>query len=144
MSEIETYGSDNLRVTCLHDEKGKKIKGESLFFNLYDYWTLIHAAHKNLFRWYHPKIAILEKQLRKKLKSSKDLPLANVFLRKFKEKDADFSRVNYLEDDEKYFEKIKKSENDFEKDYLERYPHLRLEPIRHKKIYRHQKVVFLR
>ena len=78
-----------------------------------------------------------------KLKSSKDLPLANVFLRKFKEKDADFSRVNYLEDDEKYFEKIKKSENDFEKDYLERYLHLRLEPIRHKKIYRHQKVVFL-
>lgn len=76
------------------------------------------------------------------MKNSKDLPLANIFLRKFEEKDSDFSTLNYLEDSEKYFEKIKKWKNDFEKDYLERYPHLRLEPIRQKKIYRHQKVVF--
>ena len=46
MSQIETYGPDNLRVACLRDEKGKKIKGESLFFDLYDYWTLIHAVRK--------------------------------------------------------------------------------------------------
>ena len=31
MSEIETYGSGNLRVACLHNEKGNKIKGESIF-----------------------------------------------------------------------------------------------------------------
>ena len=89
---------------------------------VFDYWKLFHAVHKSLFGWYHPKIAILEKQLRKKLKNSKDLPLGNVFLRKFNKKDSDYSPVNYLEDDEKYFEKIKKWKNDFEKDYLERYP----------------------
>ena len=33
----ETYGSDDLRVECLHDKRGKKIKGESLFLNLYNY-----------------------------------------------------------------------------------------------------------
>ena len=75
----ETYGSGDLRVECLHDKRGKNIKGESLFLNLYDYWTLLHTELK--FHWYHPKIAILEKQIRKKLKDSKELPLANVFVK---------------------------------------------------------------
>ena len=32
MSEIETYGFDNLRVASLNDEKGKKIKGKEFIF----------------------------------------------------------------------------------------------------------------
>ena len=32
-----SYESDDLRVAYLNDEKGKTIKGESLFLNLYDY-----------------------------------------------------------------------------------------------------------
>ena len=76
----ETYGSDHLRVECLDDKRGKNIKGESLFLSLFDYWTLLHTELK--FHWYHPKIAILEKQIRKKLKDSKELPLANVFVKK--------------------------------------------------------------
>ena len=125
MSDIEIYGSDNLRVDCLDDERGKNIKTDGLFFNLYGFWTLLHAAHKILFEWYHPKVAKLEKTLRKKWKDFKDLPVTNILFKKFKEKDQEFSPVNYLEDDEKY----------------ERYLHLLLEPIRHKKIYRHQKVL---
>ena len=96
-----------------------------------------------MFEWYHPKVAKLEKKLRKKLNDFKDLPLANIFLKKFKEKTQEFSPVNYLDDKEKYFELMKHWKNDFEKKYIERYPHLCLEPIRHKKIYRHQ-IVFLR
>ena len=75
------------------------------------------------------------------MKDFKDLPVTNVLLKKFKEKDLEFSPVNYLEDEEKYFKLVKQWQNHFEKDYLKRYPHLLLEPIRHKKIYRHQKVL---
>ena len=141
MSDIKTYGSDNLRVDCLDEESGKNIKTNSLFFNLYDFWTLLHAMHKSLFEWYHPKVSKLEKTSRKKLKDFKDLPVTNVLLKKFKEKDLGLSLVNYLEDEEKYFKLVKQWQNNFEKDYLKRYPHLLLEPIRHKKIYRHQKVL---
>ena len=105
MSEI--YGSDNLRVECLHNEKGKKVIGESLFLNLFDYWTLFNAEFKHLYYpWYHPKVALLEKQIRKKLVINKDLPLANVFIKKFQEKDLHFSPVYYLDDDETYLKMI--------------------------------------
>ena len=58
----ETYGSDELRVSCLHDEKEKNIKGENLFLNLYNYWTLLHAEFKHsYYPWNHPKVALLEK-----------------------------------------------------------------------------------
>ena len=40
----ETYGSDGFRVECLHNERGKLIKGGSLFNNIYDFWLYIHAA----------------------------------------------------------------------------------------------------
>ena len=62
----ETYRSDNLKVECLHYEKGKKVKGESLFLKFFDYWTLLNAAFKHLYYpWYHPKVSLLEKQIRK-------------------------------------------------------------------------------
>ena len=108
-----SYGSDDLRVACLNDKKGKNIKGESLFLNLYDYWTLAHAEYK--FEWYHPKIAILEIQLRKKLKDFKDFPFANAFLEKFKEKDNEFCPVNYLNNEENYSEKMKRWKKIFRK-----------------------------
>ena len=139
-----SYGSDNLRVACLDDEKGKNIKRECLFFNLYDHWTLLQAEFKSLFNWYHPKIRILEKQIRKKLEDSKDLPSANVFLQKLKEKDKYFCPVNYLNDKENYLEKMKRWKKDFKSVYIERNLHLKLKcwPISHKNIYRHKKLVF--
>ena len=103
----ETHGSDDLRVACLHDEKEKNVKRESLFLNMCDYWTLFHAEFKHLYYpWYNPKDALLEKQIRKKI-VGKDLPLANVFIKKFQDKDLDFSCQTYLNDDESYFEMVK-------------------------------------
>ena len=103
----ETHGSDDLRVACLHDEKGKNVKRESLFLNMCDYWTLFHAEFKHFYYpWYNPKVALLEKQIRKKI-VGKDLPLANVFIKKFQDKDLDFSCQTYLNDDESYFEMVK-------------------------------------
>ena len=144
----ETYGSDGLRVECLNDEKGKNVKGESLFLNLYDYWTFLHAEFKHLYYlWYHPKVALLEKQIRKKLVDGKDLLLANVFIKKFQDKDLHFSPETYLDDDESYLEIIKEWKKTSENRYLQKYPHLGRKhwPVRHQKIYRHQKkLVFLR
>ena len=92
----ETYGSDNLRTECLNDEKAKSVRGESLFLNLYNYWTLLHAEFKHLYYpWYDPKAALLEKQIRKKLADNKVLPLVNVFIKKFKDKDLRFCPVTY-------------------------------------------------
>ena len=87
----ETYGSDNLRAECLHEEKGKKVKGESLFLNLFDYWTLLNAEFKHLYYpSYHPKYALLEKQIRKKLVNNKGLPLANTFIKKVQRQRSSF------------------------------------------------------
>ena len=137
----ETYGSDNLRVECLHDKKGKEVMGESLFLNLFDYWTLLNAECKHLYYpWYHPKIALLEKQIRKKLVNNKDLPLANVFIKKFQDKDLHFSPVSYLDDDETYLKMVQEWKKDSENEYLRKYPLLGRNnwPVRHKKICRHQ------
>ena len=138
-----SYGSDNLREGCISDKRGTNVKEDRLFLNFYDYWTMINPVIT--FDWFYPKMYILEKHIWRKLRKFKDLPTANVFLQKVKEKDSDFCPVSYLSDEENYFEKIKRSKKDFENDYLERYPHLKKEswPVRHKKIYRrHKKLVF--
>ena len=60
----ETYGSDGFRVEFFRDEKGKFIKGDCLFHNIYDFWVSIHASgFMKVNRWYHPKVAKLEKVL---------------------------------------------------------------------------------
>ena len=51
----ETYGSSNLRVQYLHDEKGKKIKSNSLFENIYDYWSAYHDNNKAGNNWHGQK-----------------------------------------------------------------------------------------
>ena len=109
----ETYGSNNLRTDCLNNKKGKNVKDEQLLLKLYDYWNLLHAEFKHLYYpWYHPKTALLEKQIRKKLADNKDLPLVNVFIKKFKDKDLHFCPVTYLDDDETYLETMKQCKKD--------------------------------
>ena len=119
-----SYKYDNLREACISDKRGKNVKEDCLFLNFYDYWTMINAVIT--FDWFYPKNYILEKHIQRKLRKYKDLLTANVFLQKVKEKDSDFCPVSYLSD------------------YLERYPHLKKEcwPVRHKKIYRHSKLIF--
>ena len=76
------FGSDNLREACISDEKRENVKEDGVFLNFYDYWTMINAAIT--FDWFDPKICILEKHIRRKLRKFKDLPTANVFLQKVK------------------------------------------------------------
>ena len=47
--QLETYGSAGLRVMFMDDEKGKLIKTDTLFENLYDFWTSYHDPCKIIF-----------------------------------------------------------------------------------------------
>ena len=77
---------------------------------------------------------LLEMALGKKCEVAKDFPLVNIILKKIKEKDEYFNAKKYLvEDEEKYFELLQEWKINFEKDYLEKNPHLRFAPIHHKK-----------
>ena len=130
----------------LRDEKGKLIKGDSLFHNIYDFWVSIYGpGYMKVNRWYHPKVAKLEKVLRKKWKHLKiELPIINVLLRTIKERELVFDLTPYLEDEEQYFGNLQSWKINFEKQYLEKYPFLKRAPIRHKKITRRQKVLLIR
>ena len=131
----ETYGSDGFCTDFLQDERGKLIKGENLFLNIYDFWVCIHASgFMKVNRWSHPKTAKLENVLRENEKT-KDLPIINVLLRKISEGDNAFNPKDYLgKDEEQYFQNLQRWKIDFEKLYLEKYPFLTRTPIRHKKI----------
>ena len=132
----ETYGSDGFRTNFLHDERGKLIKGEHLFLNIYTFWVCIHASgFMKVNRRYHPKTAKLEKVLRKKWEKTKDLPIINVLLKKIREGDNAFNPKDYLgKDEEQYFQNLQRWKIDFEKLHLEKYPFLTRVPIRHKRI----------
>ena len=134
----ETSDSDGFRVDFLHDERGKLIKGDSLFNNIYDFWLCIHAAgFMKVNPWYHPKTAKLEKVLCKKFEKTKDLTIINVLLRKIRKGDNAFNPKGYLrKDEEQYFQILQRWKIDFEKAYSEKYyPFLTRAPIRHKKIF---------
>ena len=63
---FEAYGS--FRAEFLHDKKGKLLKSDSLFLNIYNFWTILNEVPISMKceRWYHPKVAKLERVLRKK------------------------------------------------------------------------------
>ena len=129
---FETYSSADIRTSFLNDERGKLIKSDSLYINLCDYWTCFHASNSIvLFTWYHPKMALLEKNIRKKLKTMKDLLFDNIVLKNFREKDDYFNPKKYLGGDEEILQRWK---IDHEKKYLEQFPNLICAPIRHKKL----------
>ena len=76
---FETYSSADVRTSFLNDKRGKLIKSDSLYINLYDYWTCFHASNSIvLFTWYHPKMALFEKNIRKKWETMKDFPFVNI------------------------------------------------------------------
>ena len=91
-------GSADVRTSFLDDEGGKLIKSDSLCKSLYDYWTCYHASNSPLilFTWYHPKMAKVEKYIRKKWESTKDLPFVNKIFKKIKEKAEYFNPKRYL------------------------------------------------
>ena len=112
----ETYGS--FRVKFLNDERGKLLKSDSLFLNIYDFWVLNHAqGFMKVNRWYHPKKARLERV-------TKDLPIINVLLRKIIERELVIDPTNYLDNKEQYFSNLHSWKLNFEKQYFEKYPFL--------------------
>ena len=88
---FETYGSAEIRTTFMNDEEAKLIRSDSPFENLCDFWKFFHMSYKTLFIWHHPKMAQLEKAIRGKWVATKDVPLVNIVLKKFKEKDNYFN-----------------------------------------------------
>ena len=105
---FETYGSANLRVVFMDDERGKRIKEDTLFENLYGFWTSYHDPNKKLFWWYQQKIWKLEMSIRK-IWNSIVLPLVNIIFKKYREKDEFFNLVKFLEkfNNKKCFELLK-------------------------------------
>ena len=116
MSSWDTYGS--FKQDFLADKKGKLIKTDRVFFNIYDYWGLIHAPRSiRVERWYHPKVALLKKHLRKKWKQEsvcKSLPIINVVFKKIEEEELCFNPIPYIEDEEQYFSNLISWKNNFE------------------------------
>ena len=135
MSYWDTYGS--FRQDILADKKGKLIKTDRVFFNIYDYWGLIHAPTSiKVERWYCPKMALLKKHLRKKWKKEsfcKSLPIINVLFKKIEEEELVFNPIPYIEDEEQYFANLISWKNNFEEQLLNRHPYLTRSPIRHRK-----------
>ena len=106
------------------DEKRKRIKKDILFEKIYDFWMSFHDPNRSIFYWYGQNIWTLEMSIRRKW-NSQVLPLVNIILKQYKEKDEFFNLKKYLEeaDQEKYFELLKAWKVDVEKRYLDENPH---------------------
>ena len=101
---FETYGS--FRIKFLNDKKGKLLKNDELFLNIFDFCTLYHApGNMTLRSWYYPKLTKLErilrkkwKQIEKKVKTLPYISIINIIIEKIKEEDAAFDPTLYLND----------------------------------------------
>ena len=146
MSSWDSYGS--FRQDFLHHTRGKLIKTNRVFFNIFDYWLLVHVpGHIKFERWYFPQLALLKKYLRKKWKREdvcKILPIINVFFRKADEGELAFDPSQHLEDKEQHFSNLQSWKANLEKQLIQQYPFLTRSPIRHRKIVRHQKILLIR
>ena len=96
-----------LRIASLNDCFGKSVKTDSLFINLYDYWTNFRDENKKYNFWHSHLMWKLGMYIRKKW--SKDLPNVNILFDKYKEGDSFFDPRRVLDefDTEKYFELLK-------------------------------------
>ena len=146
MSSWDTYSS--FRQDFLADKKGKLIKTDRVFFNIYNCQGLIHVPRSiRVERRYHLKVALLKKHLRKKQKKEsicKSLPIINVLFTKIEEEELCFNPIPYIKDEEQYFSNLISWKNNFEGQLLNNHPYLNRFPIRHRKIYRHMKVKTIR
>ena len=89
-----TYGS--FRVGFLHDKEKKRIKEDSLFLNIYDFWSLHRSSFMRSEFSFEPKLARLELNIIKKWKKTNELSIVNVFIRKVKKGDSIFNPEKYL------------------------------------------------
>ena len=62
----ETYESTNLHLEFFDNKVEKRVKKDTQFHNLYDYWTSYHDPNKKFFWWYSQKLRRLEMSIRRK------------------------------------------------------------------------------
>ena len=125
-----TYGSPNLHFESTSNISEKRIKKDTLFCNINDYWTTSHDLYKRCFWWYPKTLTKLEKNIRKKW--VKDLPNVDIILKKMERGNQSVRPINFLEeyDAEKYFELLILMKEDLERSHeLSRF-----KPHRHQKI----------
>lgn len=125
-----TYGSPGLLIKRLNDRFGKHVKSDTLFLNLYNYWTEFHNPNKRYLWWHTNLIWKLEMYIRRKW--SKDLPNVNIVFEKYKQEEAFFDPRRFKDqfDSEKYFELLKDWKIKFEQYHLLENPYLRFGPHR--------------
>ena len=109
-----TYGSLGLRIATLTNRFGKTVKTDTLFINLYDYWTNFHNENKKIYFCHSHLMWKLEMYIRQKW--SNDLPNVNIEFNKYKEGKSCFGPCRFLDEfnTEKYFELLKYSKEKFE------------------------------
>ena len=129
-----TYGSLGLRIKRLNDRFGKHVKSDTLFLNLYDYWTEFYNPNKRYLWWHTHIIWKLEMYIGRKW--SKDLPNVNIVFEKYKKEKVFFDPRRFKDefDSEKYFELLKDRKIKFEQYHLLEKPYLRFGLHRDKKI----------
>ena len=131
---MSTYGSANLRRR-IGNKFGKHIRTDTLFINLYEYWTEFHNPQKRYLFWLSHVMWKLEMNIRRKW--WKELPKVNIIFKKYKEEGEEFldpTRFLIEFDCEKYFELLKDWKLKNGKKYLEEHPYLNFTLHRHKKI----------
>ena len=73
-------------------------------------------------RWYHPKLAKLEKTLRRKWEMAgatvKTLPIITVLILKINEEDRAFDPTDYLNEKEQHFANLESWKMTFEEDLI--------------------------
>ena len=89
---MSTYGPANLRIKRIGNKFGKHIRTDTLFTNLYDYWTEFRNPQNKFLFWHSHIMWKLEMDIKRKW--SPELPKVNIVLKKYKEEREGFFRSN--------------------------------------------------
>ena len=85
-----TYVSYDLRSARLTDIEGRHIKEDTLFLNIYDYWTNFHNPNKIYFCWNDEPLSKLERGIQRKWK--KHFPVVDILFEKLRLKIYDLTQ----------------------------------------------------
>ena len=105
---MSAYGPANLRIKRIGNKFGKHIRTDTLFTNLYDYWTEFRNPQNKFLFWHSHIMWKLEMDIKRKW--SPELPKVNIVLKKYKEEREEcLDPTRFLEEFncEKYFELLK-------------------------------------